>query len=142
MKWTTEEIILSLELYNSELTYDDIAIKLNRTFRSVELKLNKLGLRNKNKFHKKYTCKNCETEFIGFKKDDRKFCTLDCSLEYNNNLKKTQKYCLFCGKEVRSKYCNNRCKSEYDQKITFDKIEQHIFKPISYEAESSWVKNI
>lgn len=142
MKWTNEELDKAIQLYNDGLTYEKIAQILNRTFRSVEIKLNKNGLRNKNKYYKIQTCKNCNNDFDVLISKKRIFCSHKCSLEYNNKQKneKIIKYCLNCGKEVLGKYCNNTCKSKYDEKLIFEKINNNTFFVNNSETECNWKK--
>ena len=142
MKWTKEEVDKAIQLYNNGLTYENIAQLLNRTFRSVEIKLNKNGLRNKNKYYKVHICKNCNNEFNNLITKKRIFCSHKCSLEYNNKSKneKQTNYCLNCGKDVLGKFCNNTCKSKYDEKIIFEKINNNTFFHNNPETESNWKK--
>ena len=54
-KWTEEEFNLSVDYINNGLTYDEIAEFLNRTKKSVRIKLNKFGVYVKPKI---YTIEN------------------------------------------------------------------------------------
>lgn len=64
-------------------TYNEIAIKLNRSSNSVRLKANRLGYKSEDfKKHIKTFCLQCSVEYKGDK--DSKFCSKSCSATYTN----------------------------------------------------------
>jgi hypothetical protein len=152
MKWTKEEKDISIYLIKMGNTYDEIAVKLNRTRKSVKEKLNKLGytflVNSDIRYYESKKCVNCEKEFNDLKSNNRKFCSQSCSATYNNLYDKTnkktllelskEKYnerkrllynnrkskkCLSCEKITTNKFCNQTCQSLYRKKVIFEKIE-------------------
>ena len=142
MKWCNDDIETLIQLTNSGLTYNEISILINRTKQSVRIKLNKLGiyLHTNDTLYEDVICVNCGKNFHTLKSEKRKFCSQSCSATKNNKITPKRKrknvniintnikyvnICLNCGKEIltRNKYCNNTCKSEYNKKIIYQKIE-------------------
>lgn len=134
MKWNKEDEQTAISLINSGERIENIAKKLNRNFRSVQIRLQKLGFKqNKRQIIEKIICLNCGDEFIGLIKDRRKFCSQSCGAQFNN--KKYPKRtainkitnCLNCGnvlnKNGQHKFCSKNCNTKYKQKIIFNKIE-------------------
>jgi hypothetical protein len=147
-KWTEEEFTLCIDYVNKGFSYDEISEFLNRTKKSVRLKLNKLGIYT---IPKEYSieklCSYCDENFTSLISEDRKFCSLSCAAKKNNKLyvkrvknnlvnindtekcnhiEKQNNNCLNCNKEVNNtskKYCNNNCFQEYRKKKTIDLIE-------------------
>lgn len=132
-KWTEEDsnTAESMLLYGS--TYTEIALILNRTVKSVRLKLLRSGF-NWDKLHprQKLFCLKCGKEL---KVGQRKFCSLSCAAHINlNRIKKVPREkavkCAICGSNVITTqwtsiifcdYCKNkkelakkerRCKNE------------------------------
>ncbi len=110
MKWETNEIELLKNFLNEGLTYNEIAVELDRTQRSVQLKTQRLGLLSSfydiNKKSIKTKCIECEEFFIGYIGHNRKFCSSSCSTTYNNQQRKLnytetkQGKCNGCGVDV------------------------------------------
>lgn len=127
-RWTKEELEKAINAHSSGMLMKEIANLLDREFRSVETKLNKLGYKQNKKIVKMtYTCLYCGKEFEGFIKDTRKFCSHSCSSKYYNPIKRKKEYtCLNCKKELKSKqykYCSLKCQNELKRKNIFKKIE-------------------
>lgn len=68
--------------------------------------------------------------------DKRKFCSLSCSVSYNNR-KKEKKFhfrkCLNCGNDIKSKdkrkiFCNQSCSATYNNKKRGNKTEKEKLK--------------
>lgn len=82
-KWCDDEIIMAIEMLKSGKTYSEIAVKLNRSVKSVKCRLNK-----ENEYYFKYNekppkfCQNCGIEITS--KDGKKFCGRSCSTVFNN----------------------------------------------------------
>jgi hypothetical protein len=134
MKWSKEDIEKAVFLNKSGMRLEGIAKELNRSFRSVQVKLNKLGYKqNTSNIREKIVCLNCGGEFIGMINDSRKFCCRSCSAKYNNrkypkrvsNFVKLKK-CLNCGNDLNSnqnKFCSVECSNTYKQNLIFNNIE-------------------
>jgi predicted nucleic acid-binding Zn ribbon protein len=133
MKWNKEDNEIAVSLINSGERIENIAKKLNRDFRSVQIKLQKLGFKqNKRQTTENVTCHNCGKAFTSLIKKKRKFCSQSCGAEYNNkkypkrvNVNKL-KNCLYCGQPLNShqtKFCSPKCSGEYFQQENFKKIE-------------------
>lgn len=130
MKWNTEETKKAIELHKLGKRFEEIALILNRTTRSIDLKLKRNGLyANKKNTDETIICKNCGKYFISKIKDKRKFCSSSCSAEFNNKNRmrvKKLKFCLNCNKQLNShqyKFCSNICSGKFQTKLIFEKIE-------------------
>ena len=58
------------------------------------------------------------------KRNKHHFCDSSCAARFNNRRRKRKKkvrYCLFCGKPVRNKYCGPACQHAYHQKIYIER---------------------
>lgn len=85
--WTEEELDRAIKLFDEGYQYHEIAEKLDRTKKSISLKLNRIGLNalNNDKYFKhKIFCLYCGYEFEDLKSKGRKFCSQSCSASYNN----------------------------------------------------------
>lgn len=147
-KWSETELNLAIELCNNGYNYDEIAEKINRTKKSVKIKLNKLNFYIKHNInYVEIICENCEKVFKANKNDKRKFCSKSCSAIKNNKLypkriklnenkrksynerqrksyeKRKNKFCLNCNTITTNKFCNSKCQNEYRKKEIFKKIE-------------------
>jgi len=82
MKWT-KELDDKLEKFLKDgKKYEDIAILMKTTTKSVACRSNRIGL--KIIHHKEYKCKNCDILFVDFINSERIFCSHKCSASYNN----------------------------------------------------------
>lgn len=135
MKWTEDEKEEVKKLFKEGHIFEEIGLKTNRTKDSIRGFLNKLGYKQsdfaiKNYYHIK-ECLECKNEFKRLISHDGKFCSHSCSTKYNNKIKgkKTITHntlCIICGRNKKSKvgnYCSNTCKSIFDRKEIFHKIE-------------------
>lgn len=128
-KWNTQDIELAIELIKNGLNYSDIAQKLNRSIKSVKLKLNKLGYKT-SKFKIEKLIKFCEYCDSIIENAGTKYCSSSCAAKVNNTLYpkrtkldssqdekhikkirvlKIQNFCLYCGEACVAKYCNISC---------------------------------
>jgi hypothetical protein len=89
MKWTNQEIEKIKTFTNQGLNSEEIAIKINRTAKSIKLKLNRIGFNflKLNPYPEKETrmCNFCKKEFKTYKWDIKKFCNRSCSGFFNNS---------------------------------------------------------
>jgi hypothetical protein len=129
-KWDKDELNLLIELFNKHKKYNEIGEILNRTSKSVKLKLYSLGLKYKdiNDISVKIcecTCKTCGKLFKRKANDIKHngsinlFCSHSCSAKYNNvnyvkknKRKRLNEFCLICGKRLIKKqniYCSKTC---------------------------------
>jgi len=127
-KWTDNELEKSINCINDGLGYDEIANLLNRTKKSVRLKLNKLGVFVKPKISTiEKECNHCNKVFVSLINDNRKYCSSSCAAKENNKLfikrpkilinqindnsdTKQTNCCLNCNCEIKplgKQYCNN-----------------------------------
>jgi hypothetical protein len=128
-KWNIQDIELAIELIKNGLNYSDIAKQLNRSIKSVKLKLNKLGYKT-SEFKIEEPIKYCECCNSIIENAGIKYCSSSCAAKVNNILYpkrtkldnyKTEKYnkrirvlkkqnfCLYCGNSCVKKYCNISC---------------------------------
>lgn len=130
--WNEEEFEKCVKLLINGKTYEEISLILNRSKKSVRLKLNKAGLKYKDYKISKYEiilCLNCGNEFDSLISEKRKFCSSKCSAIYNNKKRSNNKNCLNCGINIITKnkykniYCSNNCQQEYHWKEKKSKIE-------------------
>lgn len=134
MKWIDDEIKTAIALNKNGIRFNEIANILNRSKRSVEIRLHKLGYKeNKIVYSETLTCVECGKEFIGLKKNNRKFCSQSCSARFNNKIHpkrihiEKHKNCIECGNPLtnkwKNKYCSKKCEVIHKQNIIFQKIE-------------------
>lgn len=135
--WKEDEIVLLNKLLFDGLTYEEIGVKLDRSYRSIKEKCSKLGLSfykiSKIINYENIECLECGEEFKDLKNSNRKFCSKSCSVTYNNKnreidydkIKKAN--CIECGvgleinirsssKKCKCKDCKKRNKEKYDRK--------------------------
>lgn len=128
MKWNKEEENVAIELLKNGNSYEQIANKLNRTKKSIKLKLNKLGYifedYSELYYYENKKCIQCDKEYKSFKKENRKFCSQSCSATYNNlqKIKRDNKKCLCCNvsisdKQNKSKFCSYSCSATFNNKL-------------------------
>jgi hypothetical protein len=135
-KWTKEELEQAIKLLKNGCKYDEIAIELKRTNRSIKNKLEEEGLKyyEVNPTTEQRACLNCKEKFKTSKIGKGKFCGSSCAASYNNK-KSKRKYEIFvkcknCNKDIKNlergnrKYCDNTCKSEFEKKEKFNLIEK------------------
>jgi len=130
MKWKIDEIEKAIELHNQGKRFEEIAIVLKRTSRSVQTKLNGLGYGEiKISSNENLTCIECGKNFIGLKKDSRKFCSQSCSACYNNKNRPKQ------APIVKNKSSNKTCSTKYGTKKRYNEIENGntCFGPKAYK---------
>jgi len=142
-KWTDDEIKLSIELFNNKKSFKEISLLLeNRTERSVQVKLNKLGYKSYNRNNITNNCLYCGNIIETTVSKNKRFCTKSCSASYNNKKRKKKNFCKNCSNLINSKniYCNNTCQNEYQRKQIFKKIESNEFYLENKETESKWLK--
>lgn len=148
MKWTKEETNKAIVLLKDGNDFKTISQKLNRTNKSVKLKLNNLGYKQSDYVFKEYyiekNCEFCEYNFSSLISENRKFCTKSCSTKHNNSIRVSKiglkmdlnnqikrdysngvknKECINCGKIVTNKYCSQSCQQAKQRKEIFRKIE-------------------
>lgn len=117
MKWTKDNI--NFLISNSYKYYlSDLSLILNRSKRSIQIKMQRLNLKylklkDGSKTNKKGNCLVCNKEIKGYNK---KFCSRSCSVSYTNKIKgpKTEEFktkvSLKLKKErPKCKICKNYC---------------------------------
>ncbi len=106
MKWSNNDINLIISLFNEGKTPNEIAKSLNRTKKSINLKLNRLGYKFKLNNIILINCKYCQKEFQHFRyrKQNKIFCSKSCAAKFNVPIRKIDKNILIESKCVT---CNN-----------------------------------
>jgi hypothetical protein len=133
MKWNQDDVNKAISLHQAGMQFNEIALLMNRSVRSVQVRLNKLGCgQNRHKTTETIICVECGKEFIGLIKDKRKFCSQSCNATFNNkkfpkrkNVNKSSN-CLNCGGELnynQQKFCSKECNVVHKQNETYSKIE-------------------
>ncbi len=130
MKWIKEEITKAIALISDGKSYNEIAIELNRSRKSVKEKLNDVGYIftdfSDSRYYITKKCKECQNDFKSLKSDNRIFCNQTCSTIFNNKLRGKSEVCLNCG-EIKSgdnkNYCNHKCQHEHRDKLRIEEIE-------------------
>lgn len=128
-RWEIEECERAVDLLKSGMSYCEIANILNRTPKSIKIRLNKCGLKFKDfkKIPEIKKCKNCNKDILAF---GILYCSSSCAAKVNNALYpkrtnfdnyrnekynkrirvlKKQNFCLYCGNSCVKKYCNISC---------------------------------
>lgn len=142
MRWSKSEEIKIIKLLTEEnKTYSEIGEVLNRTSKSIKLKLNKLGYKQEDFYIKPSNyiikkCLKCCKEYNSLIKEGRKFCSQSCSASYNNiknyikreETEKSEKpvnKCLLCNNKLKNgkKYCTQLCHTKHIKLIRFSLIE-------------------
>ncbi len=83
MKWTNEKVEILTQLVQSSHRPKEIANTLGFSEKSINCKMNRLGL--KVLFTQTSLCKNCGNLFESYVKDERVFCSKSCSASFNNS---------------------------------------------------------
>jgi predicted nucleic acid-binding Zn ribbon protein len=126
-RWNEDETKLAIKLLQDKLSYDEIAVELNRTSGSVRLRLQKLGYKRSDETKITKKCLYCSTTFNSSIFNPKKFCSSSCSVSYNNKLRnrKLPNKCVICEKEITRKYkcCSNTCASILRHNNIFKLIE-------------------
>jgi hypothetical protein len=140
-RWTKVEINEAINmLTNEKLKFEEIASKLNRTTKSVRVKLNRIGYKeHKHIYWVIKKCECCGDEFKSLISENRKFCSQSCAATINNkkkpkknkkvsfvndngklNERKRKEYhnrkkkpCLNCGVFTTNKYCSHVCQQQF-----------------------------
>lgn len=130
MKWLDEDVKTAIELNQNGKRFDEIAQLLNRDTRGVQCKLNGLGYKqNKINTTENLVCENCGKNFSAERKCKRKFCSVSCSVQYNNKIypkRNKLKNCLFCNKPLERhqyKFCSPTCSGKHQTQTIYNKIE-------------------
>lgn len=122
-KWSQDEINLAMTMIREFETYKTISDKLDRTEKSVRVKLQRMGYKRFDYSRKIFICLCCNIEFIDYVGRVRKYCSRSCSTKISNTLNPKRKRkgeisCLWCNESLvgtsAKKYCSQTC--------------QHIFK--------------
>jgi hypothetical protein len=134
-RWNVDEIENAKSLLEEGKTYDEISLCLNRSAKSVKLKLNNIGMKfsdfQKPKEIKKCQC--CGNDILGV---GILYCSSSCAAKINNSLfpkrtpideSKTKQYnkriripkplkvCLHCGNPCIKKYCSFDCQHKFSR---------------------------
>lgn len=125
MKWTDDLVEKATSMAKMGMSYKDISIKLNVETRCVNIKMNRLGIKN-TEFKKNIVkkCLNCG-EIIA---KNKMFCSHSCSAIYNNKKK---------GKKTEEE--KNKIKLSIIRNLGYDTIEDW---KNSKEKKQSIKKNI
>jgi len=88
-KWTKEEELNLIDLLKNGNTYKQIGLLLDRSYKSIKEKLNKLGYRQDDFsevcFYENKKCLTCEKEFKSIKSENRTYCSKCCSATDTNS---------------------------------------------------------
>ena len=133
-KWSISEINEAINFNENGFKYEEIAEKLNRTIKSVKLKLNRLGYFTKESaYYENVICECCGENFKSLKTDKRKYCSQSCSGTINGSkfpkrisAKHNNINCLNCGKKLensRSIFCSKKCNADFKKNEKFEKIK-------------------
>jgi 5-methylcytosine-specific restriction endonuclease McrA len=114
-KWTQNDYNNIIQMYNTGMSYSEIANKIGRTAKSVRIKLNNRGFfqskrskeARKYDVYEKIICLNCNKEFEAYKRNKQNFCSHSCSACYNNKTriintgKEKDATCINCGEKIK-----------------------------------------
>jgi hypothetical protein len=116
MKWTKELDEKLKILINEGKKHLEIANILQTTKKSISNRCDRLRLRIIT--IKQYSCKNCNTLFIGYIREEREFCTQSCSNSFSNKNRKLSKDTK---KKISKTLSNKNIKLSEDTKKNFRK---------------------
>lgn len=133
MKWSEEDLKYLFDNYLNR-TPLELSTDLDRTVRSIEIKINRSGKSLNERKWETIVCKNCEKEFKSLKTYESKFCSKSCSaklgnlgrevkksqrdkisktlISRNSPFKKERPNCKICGKKCKNLiniYCSREC---------------------------------
>lgn len=159
VKWTEQESNTAKELLQTGSTYDEISKVLNKTKKSVKLRLNRLGLTYKEFNKKERIIRICECCGGQIKNAGIRFCSSSCAAKINNSLypkrtpidieqskikrkrirflKKIEK-CISCGENCYKKYCNFSCQQTYQNKLAISNWKAGI--DLGYSGKTKQLK--
>lgn len=147
-RWTNNEIDEAINLVETKkLTFEEIGKKLNRTTKSIRVKLNRLGYKeHKYAYWEKKKCECCGNEFESLKTEKRRFCSQSCSAKITNIERTKYRYCKCCANNKltsRQEYfCSHKCQQKYKRNEVFKKIDNN--ETINYlgnnDTQSKWFK--
>jgi len=102
-----------IDLIDKGITYKEIAEIIGVSYSSIRRYCFKFKLKSKINDLKKerVDCLNCGIEVIGNIKENKKFCSHNCSATFNNKKRKIENKCIECDLEItiRNKFCSNKC---------------------------------
>lgn len=136
--WKLEELQEAIRLLKQGFNYEQISIKLGRSWYSVRNKLQEHGYSYNEIKKETRKCLNCNNKFKVSKNNDKKLCGISCRASYTNKNRTKKDYgnCLNCNKKLnrkKSKYCSNNCQGQLKRKQIFLEIENGSLK--YYESE-------
>lgn len=110
--WTEEEEEKAILLLKNGNHYNDIKNILNRSYKSVKEKLNKLGYVledfRRDCYYEFKNCIQCDLSFESRKTEKRKFCSQNCAGKYNMEHKtkgtRRSKLEIWLEEEMKNKY--------------------------------------
>ena len=140
-KWTKDEELNLIDLLKNGNTYKQIGLLLDRSYKSIKEKLNKLGYCQDDFsevcFYENKKCLTCEKEFKSLKSEDRIYCSQSCSATDTNskriklNIKRVD--CKYCGEKFsknkrNSIYCSKKCLIDFRNVKKSESVELGIVK--------------
>ena len=136
MKWTELEIDTAISYLQQGLTYGEISLIIDRTPKAIKVKLSKYDkgfLKNKNKNLKTKECILCNSTIVGY---GIKFCSLSCSVTYNNRKRQSNRIknnCLHCNVlTYNRKFCSYICNIKHKKQSIIKAIENNDRKISAY----------
>ena len=152
-RWQKEEIDKAIKLHNEGFRFNKIGEQLDRSEKSVRVKLYSLNLtENLEVKHIIKECSCCSNKFESLISENRKFCSQTCSAKINNKGRKKIKNCLNCDDELgqyAKKYCSANCQQDFQRKKIFEDIENNnyhsldsiMYKKFIYERDGEKCSN-
>jgi len=134
MKWTQEEIDLSLKLLKEGKSYKEIKEIINKSENSIRNKMAEFGEKSSMYFIKKplveKNCLECNSPYYDLdSRQNRKFCSQSCNAAYNNKKRGCKiheiKECINCGEKTKNKFCSKECYIFYINEEIKNKIENN-----------------
>jgi len=122
IRWSVEDDQKAVELLKSGATFVEIGSILQRSAKSVKVRLNKQGHRylDFNRKLKSKHCDNCKQVFDP-KELTQRFCSHSCAAKVSNTKRKRLHKCLNCDSDVsvRNVYCSRLCMSSFRGRHAF-----------------------
>lgn len=120
-KWNIEDTESAIQLIKNGLNYLDISQQLNRSVKSVKLKLNKLGYKT-SEFKIEDPIKYCECCNSIIENAGIKYCSSSCAAKINNSKRifSSKGKCKNCEKQLISRsssyFCSQICHKDHQYK--------------------------
>jgi hypothetical protein len=127
-QWSEIEIAKAISMIKDYKTFEEMSQELiDRSPRSIRVKLSKLGYSRLDYSIHASNCKSCKQLFESYRYEKRQYCSSSCANKVNStNIRRhgsSPNICKFCNKPTsssRNKYCSKKCKGSHANQLSWD----------------------